>query len=94
MQMTITTCINFMKLKNMFQLNIDSQALSGAVHIIISIDKYGKKTTEFTLDITSRQFKTKTYQVKINPEKKTIELDVMILLKVQSHLYKDLFKPW
>ena len=63
--------------KSISEKVIGSQALSGAVDTIISIDKASEKDTEFALDITSRQFESRTYQVKINPEKSIIELDVI-----------------
>ena len=54
---------------------IASQALSGSVDTIIAINKASEFDTEFSLDVTSRLFESKIYQVKIHPSKKILELD-------------------
>ena len=54
---------------------IGSQALSGSVDTIIAIDKASEFDKEFNLDVTSRLFESKVYQVKINPSKRILELD-------------------
>ncbi len=61
--------------KSVSEKVIGSQALSGSVDTIIAIDKASEFDTEFSLNITSRLFESKTYQVKIDERKKTIELD-------------------
>lgn len=61
--------------KSVSEKVIGSQALSGAVDTIIAIDKATEFDTEFRLDVTSRLFESKTYQVRINPIKKILELD-------------------
>lgn len=61
--------------KSVSEKVIGSQALSGAVDTIIAIDKATEFDTEFNLDITSRLFESKLYQVKINPTTKILELD-------------------
>lgn len=61
--------------KSVSEKVIGSQALSGSVDTIIAIDKSSEFDTEFKLDVTSRLFESKTYQVKINPQRKILELD-------------------
>lgn len=61
--------------KSVSEKVIGSQALSGSVDTIIAIDKASEFDTEFNLDVTSRLFKSKVYQVKINPAKNILELD-------------------
>ena len=61
--------------KSVSEKVIGSQALSGSVDTIIAIDKVSEFDTEFSLDITSRLFESKVYQVKIHKDKNTIELD-------------------
>lgn len=61
--------------KSVSEKVIGSQALSGSVDTIIAIDKPSEFDTEFRLDVTSRLFESKTYQVKINPQRKILELD-------------------
>lgn len=61
--------------KSVSEKVIGSQALSGSVDTIIAIDKPSEFDTEFKLDVTSRLFESKAYQVKINPTRKILELD-------------------
>ena len=61
--------------KSVSEKVIGSQALSGSVDTIIAIDKALEFDTEFNLDVTSRLFESKVYQVKIHPSKKILELD-------------------
>ena len=61
--------------KSVSEKVIGSQALSGSVDTIIAIDKASEFDTEFNLDVTSRLFESKVYQVKIHPSKKILELD-------------------
>ena len=62
-------------IKSVSEKVIGSQALSGSVDTIIAIDKASEFDTEFSLDVTSRLFESKVYQVKIHPSKKILELD-------------------
>ena len=62
-------------IKSVSEKVIGSQALSGSVDTIIAINKSSEFDTEFSLDVTSRLFESKVYQVKIHPLKKTLELD-------------------
>lgn len=61
--------------KSVSEKVIGSQALSGSVDTIIAIDKASEFDTEFKLDVTSRLFESKVYQVKIHPVRKILELD-------------------
>lgn len=61
--------------KSVSEKVIGSQALSGSVDTIIAINKASEFDTEFNLDVTSRLFESKVYQVKIHPSKKILELD-------------------
>ena len=61
--------------KSVSEKVIGSQALSGSVDTIIAINKSSEFDTEFSLDVTSRLFESRVYQVKIHPLKKTLELD-------------------
>lgn len=61
--------------KSVSEKVIGSQALSGSVDTIIAIDKDSEFDTEFKLDVTSRLFESKTYQVRIHPVRKILELD-------------------
>ena len=61
--------------KSVSEKVIGSQALSGSVDTIIVINKSSEFDTEFNLDVTSRVFESKVYQVKIHPSKKILELD-------------------
>ena len=61
--------------KSVSEKVIGSQALSGSVDTIIAINKSSEFDTEFNLDVTSRLFESKVYQVKIHPSKKVLELD-------------------
>lgn len=61
--------------KSVSEKVIGSQALSGSVDTIIAINKASEFDTEFNLDVTSRLFESKVYQVKIHPLKKILELD-------------------
>ena len=61
--------------KSISEKVIGSQALSGSVDTIIAINKASEFDAEFSLDVTSRLFESKVYQVKIHPLKKTLELD-------------------
>lgn len=61
--------------KSVSEKVIGSQALSSSVDTIIAIDKASEFDTEFNLDVTSRLFESKIYQVKIHPSKKILELD-------------------
>ena len=62
-------------IKSVSEKVIGSQALSGSVDTIIAIDKATEFDTEFNLEVTSRLFESKVYQVKIHPSKKVLELD-------------------
>ena len=62
-------------IKSVSEKVIGSQALSGSVDTIIAINKSSEFDTEFSLDVTSRLFESKVYQVKIHPLKKILELD-------------------
>ena len=62
-------------IKSVSEKVIGSQALSGSVDPIIAINKSSEFDTEFSLDVTSRLFESKVYQVKIHPSKKILELD-------------------
>lgn len=61
--------------KSVSEKVIGSQALSGSVDTIIAINKDSEFDTEFNLDVTSRLFESKAYQVKIHPVRKILELD-------------------
>ena len=61
--------------KSVSEKVIGSQALSGSVDTIIDINKSSEFDTEFSLDLTSRLFESRVYQVKIHPSKKILELD-------------------
>ena len=61
--------------KSVSEKVIGSQALSGAVDTIIAIDKTTEFDIEFNLDVTSRLFESKVYQVKLNSLKKILELN-------------------
>ena len=61
--------------KSVSEKVIGSQALSGSVDTIIAIDKVSEFDTEFKLDVTSRLFESKAYQIKIHPVRKILELD-------------------
>lgn len=61
--------------KSVSEKVIGSQALSGSVDTIIAIDKASEFDTEFKLDVTSRLFESKAYQVKIHPVRKILKLD-------------------
>ena len=54
---------------------IGSQALAGSVDTIIAIDKATEYDTEFKLNVTSRLFESNIVRVKINDERKILELD-------------------
>ena len=62
-------------IKSVSEKVIGSQALSGSVDTIIAINKSSEFDTEFSLDVTSRLFESKVYQVKIQPLRKRLELD-------------------
>ena len=62
-------------IKSVSEKVIGSQALSGSVDTIIAINKSSEFDTEFSLDVTSRLFESKVYQVKIHPVRKILELD-------------------
>ena len=62
-------------IKSVSEKVIGSQALSGSVDTIIAINRSSKFDTEFSLDVTSRLFESRVYQVKIHPSKKILELD-------------------
>lgn len=62
-------------IKSVSEKVIGSQALSGSVDTIIAINKSSEFDTEFSLDVTSRLFESKVYQVKIHPSKRILELD-------------------
>lgn len=62
-------------IKSVSEKVIGSQALSGSVDTIIAINKSSEFDTEFNLDVTSRLFESRVYQVKIHPSKKILELD-------------------
>ena len=62
-------------IKSLSEKVIGSQALSGSVDTIIAINKSSEFDTEFSLDVTSRLFESRVYQVKIHPSKKILELD-------------------
>ncbi|WP_276907134.1 AAA family ATPase [Peptoniphilus duerdenii] len=62
-------------IKSVSEKVIGSQALSGSVDTIIAINKSSEFDTEFSLDVTSRIFESRVYQVKIHPSKKILELD-------------------
>lgn len=64
-----------LSVKSISEKVIGSQALSGSVDTIIAINKASEFDTEFSLDVTSRLFESKIYQVKIHPSKKILELD-------------------
>ena len=64
-----------LSIKSVSEKVIGSQALSGSVDTIIAINKSSEFDTEFSLDVTSRLFESKVYQVKIHPSKKILELD-------------------
>ena len=61
--------------KSISEKVIGSQALSGSVDTIIAINKASEFDTEFSLDVTSRLFESRVYQVKIHPSKKILEID-------------------
>ncbi len=61
--------------KSVSEKVIGSQALSGSVDTIIAIDKNSEFDIEFRLNITSRLFESNIYDVKLNAEKKILELD-------------------
>ena len=62
-------------IKSVSEKVIGSQTLSDLVDTIIAINKSSEFDTEFNLDVTSRLFESKVYQVKIYPSKKILELD-------------------
>ena len=62
-------------IKSVSEKVIGSQAFSGSVDTIIAINKSSEFDTEFSLDVTSRLFESKVYQVKIHPSKKILDLD-------------------
>lgn len=62
-------------IKSVSEKVIGSQAFSGSVDTIIAINKSSEFDTEFSLDVTSRLFESRVYQVKIHPSKKILELD-------------------
>lgn len=62
-------------IKSVSEKVIGSQALSGSVDTIIAINKSSEFDTEFSLDVTSRLFESRIYQVKIHPVRKILELD-------------------
>lgn len=62
-------------IKSVSEKVIGSQALSGSVDTIIAVNKSSEFDTEFSLDVTSRLFESRVYQVKIHPSKKILELD-------------------
>ena len=62
-------------IKSVSEKVIGSQALSGSVDTIIAINKSSEFDTEFSLDVTSRLFESRVYQVKIHPVRKILELD-------------------
>lgn len=62
-------------IKSVSEKVIGSQALSGSVDTIIAINKSSEFDTEFSLDVTSRLFESRVFQVKIHPSKKILELD-------------------
>jgi hypothetical protein len=62
-------------IKSVSEKVIGSQALSGSVDTIIAINKSSEFDIEFSLDVTSRLFESRVYQVKIHPSKKILELD-------------------
>ena len=62
-------------IKSVSKKVIGSQALSGSVDTIIAINKSSEFDTEFSLDLTSRLFESRVYQVKIHPSKKILEID-------------------
>lgn len=62
-------------IKSVSEKVIGSQALSGSVDTIIAINKSSEFDTEFSLDVTSRLFESRVYQVKIHSSKKILELD-------------------
>lgn len=62
-------------IKSVSEKVIGSQALSGSVDTIIAINKSSEFDTEFSLDVTSRLFESRVYQVKIHPSKNILELD-------------------
>lgn len=64
-----------LSIKSVSEKVIGSQALSGSVDTIIAINKSSEFDTEFNLDVTSRLFESKIYQVRIHPSKKILELD-------------------
>lgn len=64
-----------LSIKSVSEKVIGSQALSGSVDTIIAINKSSEFDTEFSLDVTSRLFESRVYQVKIHPSKKILELD-------------------
>lgn len=64
-----------LSIKSVNEKVIGSQALSGSVDTIIAINKSSEFDTEFSLDVTSRLFESRVYQVKIHPSKKILELD-------------------
>lgn len=61
--------------KSVSEKVIGSQALSGSVDTIIAINKSSEFDIEFSLDVTSRLFESRVYQVKIHPVRKILELD-------------------
>ena len=69
-------------IKSVSEKVIGSQALSGSVGTIIAINKSSEFDTEFSLDVTSRLFESKVYQVKIHPSKKILELDKIDLIEM------------
>ena len=62
-------------IKSVSEKVIGSQALSGSVDTIIAINKSSEFDIEFSLDVISRLFESRVYQVKIHPSKKILELD-------------------
>lgn len=69
-------------IKSVSEKVIGSQALSGSVDTIIAINKSSEFDTEFSLDVTSRLFESRVYQVKIHPSKKILELDKVDLIEM------------
>lgn len=69
-------------IKSVSEKVIGSQALSGSVDTIIAINKSSEFDTEFSLDVTSRLFESRVYQVKIHPSKKILELDKIDLIEM------------
>lgn len=75
--------------KSVSEKVIGSQALSGSVDTIIAIDKASEFDTEFNLDVTSRLFESKVYQVKFILQKRYWNLIKLIRLKCWNRQFKD-----